>query len=357
MLILCLVGYFIPFTKEYSLTYTYYLKYDVHGYSYIGYVYGFLNDSLFVRYNGSYTSNLRQEAPHVITEGTQTWFETFVANRTYKDGEERKVSSFLRRDSINTKILYKYFNLSEPEQWNPYPRLTLQKYHACSIMNNGTHSDYYAIGVNGTDFLSMNSSTWWKTLNESASIAERKFDASTVDTTDIQNYLRTDCPWWLRHYSGKAQHTVLLPDDVIFRRINTSHTICRVSVFRPCEVSITGSNGTHHMNAASFFIGPNMNYTCSAWGTFAFPKQTAAQNYTCRVFHEGSNKMTEHRLEEKIIEGEDASSDMQVNEEAAVASIIYTVPVITTVAVAGGLYYGRRYLPTSHGYRSGEELS
>ncbi|XP_037982210.1 class I histocompatibility antigen, F10 alpha chain-like [Motacilla alba alba] len=170
---------------------------------------------------------------------------------------------------------------------------TLLRGVGCDLLSDGSIRGSYQVGYDGRDFISFDlESGRFVAADSAAEITRRRWEQEEV-AEQWTNYLKHECPEWLRKYVGYGQKELEHkepPDVHVSGREEHGALIlsCHAYGFYPSTITVSWMKGGDTLDQETQWGGivPNSDGTFHTWARIeALPEER--EQYRCRVEHPG----------------------------------------------------------------------
>ncbi|XP_077047285.1 class I histocompatibility antigen, F10 alpha chain-like isoform X2 [Agelaius phoeniceus] len=171
---------------------------------------------------------------------------------------------------------------------------TRLRVNGCDLLSDGSVRGSRQIGYDGRDFISFDlGSGRWVAADSAAEITRRHLEQEGTEAERWTNYLKHECPEWLRKYVGYGQKELERkePPDVHVSGREEHGTLilsCHVYGFYPNTIAVSWMKGGETLDQETEWGGivPNSDGTFHTWARIeALPEER--EQYRCRVEHPG----------------------------------------------------------------------
>ncbi|NXF28120.1 HA1F protein, partial [Rhodinocichla rosea] len=171
---------------------------------------------------------------------------------------------------------------------------TVQRLYGCDLLSDGSIRGSRRASYDGRDFISFDlESGRFVAADSIGEITRRRWEQEGIAAEGWTNYLRHDCPEWLRKYVGYGQKELERkePPDVHVSGKEEHGTLilsCHVYGFYPNSIAVSWMKGGETLDQETEWGGvvPNSDGTFHTWARIeALPEEQ--EQYRCRVEHPG----------------------------------------------------------------------
>ncbi|NXE71684.1 HA1F protein, partial [Calcarius ornatus] len=171
---------------------------------------------------------------------------------------------------------------------------TRLRVYGCELLSDGSVRGSYRNGYDGRDFISFDlGSGRFVAADNGAEITRRRWEQEGIEAERATNYLKHECPEWLRKYIGYGQKELERkePPDVEVSGREEHGTLflsCHAYGFYPNTIAVSWMKGGETLDQETERGGivPNSDGTFHTWARIeALPEER--EQYRCKVEHPG----------------------------------------------------------------------
>ncbi|NXP95088.1 HA1F protein, partial [Passerina amoena] len=237
---------------------------------------GFVNGIPFVRY----------DSERGRVEPLTQWIKD-SADPEYWEEQTQVAVRYQHINARNLEIMRERYNESgglHTELW----------VRGCDLLSDGSVRGSYQNAHDGRDFISFDlGSGRFMAADSVAEITRRRWEQDGTVAEQWTNYLKHECPEWLRKFVGYGQEELELkePPDVHVSGREEHGTLilsCHAYGFYPNTIAVSWMKGGETLDQETEWGGivPNSDGTFHTWARIeALPEER--EQYRCRVEHPG----------------------------------------------------------------------
>ncbi|TRZ06719.1 hypothetical protein HGM15179_020387, partial [Zosterops borbonicus] len=166
--------------------------------------------------------------------------------------------------------------------------------YGCELLSDGSVRGSSRFGYDGRDFISFDLGFGrFVAADGAAEITRRRWEQDGTEAESLTNYLRHECPEWVRKYVGYGEKELerKVPPDVHVSGKEEHGTLilsCHAYGFYPRTIAVNWLKGDEMWDQETEWGGivPNSDGTFHTWARIeALPEER--EQYRCRVEHPG----------------------------------------------------------------------